>query len=106
MEGLVWSLSFTTSQELHDWTHVTISWHEMWGLKVYVNGELLQENNLPDEILSNELTSATHIEIGGVTSESYNATSLGTNFQMSDLRIWERLVSKQEIKENYKVSGR
>ena len=106
MEGLVWSLSFGMSQESHDWTHLTISWHEMWGLKVFINGEVAKKNNMPEEILKDTLIVSTHIEIGGVTSEIYNASSLGTNLQMSDLRIWERLVSRKEARTNYEVSSK
>lgn len=106
MEGLVWSLSFDMSQESHDWTHLTISWHEMWGLKVFINGEVAKKNNMPEEILNDTLIVSTHIEIGGVTSEIYNASSLGTNLQMSDLRIWERLVSRKEARTNYEISSK
>ena len=106
MEGLVWSLSFDMSQESHDWTHLTISWHEMWGLKVFINGEVAKKKNMPEEILNDTLIVSTHIEIGGVTSEIYNASSLGTNLQMSDLRIWERLVSRKEARTNYEVSSK
>lgn len=105
MEGLAWSLSFSTSDESHDWVHVTVTWHEMWGLTVYINGETAQANNMPEEISVQGLVSATHIEIGGVTSDMSNATLLGTNLQMSDLRIWERFVSKREVGTNYRTAG-
>ncbi|KAL9958730.1 hypothetical protein ACROYT_G035784 [Oculina patagonica] len=104
MEGLAWTLSFNTSHESHDWVHVTITRHEMWGLTVYINGEIVQANNLPEEVPIRDLVSATHIEIGGVTSDVKNASSLGTNLQMSDLRIWERFVSQQEVLANFKAS--
>lgn len=105
MEGLTWSSSFNTSHESHDWVHVTVTWHEMWGLTVYINGEIVDVNNMPEQVPIQDLVSATHIEIGGLTSDMNNASSLGTNLQMSDLRIWERFVSQQEVLENYKASG-
>lgn len=104
MECLEWNLIINGSHVPHDWVHVTVTWHEMWGLKVYINAELASETNQPQFISTEGFVSATHGRIGGVFTEDGNASSLGTILQMSDLRIWERFVSKQEILTNYITS--
>ena len=104
MEGLEWSLTTHSSSEPHEWEHVTVTWHDMWGLRVFINGEPSSYTNLPEFIATGDLVPATHVKIGGVLGENGSISSLGTNLQMSDLRIWERFVSEEEVMANYMTS--
>jgi len=104
MEGLEWSLTTYSSSELQEWEHVTVTWHGMWGLRVFINGEPSSYTNLPEFIATEDLVPATHVKIGGVLGENGSVSSLGTNLQMSDLRIWERFVSEEEVMANYMTS--
>lgn len=104
MEGLEWSLTTYISSEPHEWEHVRVTWHDMWGLRAFINGELSSYTNLPEFIATEDLVPATHVKIGGVLSENGSVSSLGTNLQMSDLRIWERFVSEEEVMANYMTS--
>ena len=104
MEGLAWSLAINRSGASHDWKHVTVTWHEMWGLKLYINGEMTSKTNEPEFISTVGLLKADHIRIGGALREDGNVSSLPTNLQMSDLRIWERFVYRSHIMTNYLYS--
>ena len=104
MEGLEWSLTTYSFSEPHEWEHVTVTWHDMWGLRVFINGEASSHTNLPEFIATEDLVPATHIKIGGVLGGNGSVTPLGTNLQMSDLRIWERFVSEEEVMANYMTS--
>lgn len=104
MEGLEWSLTTYSFSEPHEWEHVTVTWHDMWGLRVFINGEPSSYTNLPEFIATGDLVPATHVKIGGVLGENGSVSSLGTNLQMSDLRIWERFVSEEEVMANYMTS--
>ena len=104
MEGLKWSLTTYSFSEPQEWEHVTVTWHDTWGLRVFINGEPSSYTNLPEFIATGDLVPATHVKIGGVLGENGSVSSLGTNLQMSDLRIWERFVSEEEVMANYMTS--
>ena len=87
------------------WSHVTITWHESWGLKYYVNGNYLHGTNKWTRKLPANVTVANRIVIGGGESTMDGVSSLGANLQMSDLRVWERYLSPAHVKEKYEKSG-
>ena len=101
----VWSLS-SNPKLLLDWTHVTVTWHEAWGLKYYQNGNLHSETNKWTKWFGNEtLAVASRIVIGGGESVTDAVASLGGNLQMSDLRIWERYISPSDVLVKYENTG-
>lgn len=48
MDELEWLLTINGSGASHGWEHMTVTWHEMWVLKVYINGENASVNNTPE----------------------------------------------------------
>ena len=89
----------------HKWNHVTISWHEAWGLKYYLNGVYKNGTNKWIRDLESNFAVADRIIVGGGESELDGTSFVGENVQISDLRLWQNYLHSSDIKDKFNQPG-
>lgn len=88
---------FWYSQE---WFYFTFTWGVEAGLRYFQNGQLIASSQAPEDITrANDIF--TQLTIG-----KYNAESLDHygNLSVSDLLIWRKRLSDDEVLHSYKIS--
>ena len=100
----VWQL--TSAVPLQRWYHVTVTWHEAWGLQYYLDGKCVQQAAKWARQASQNFSVATGIVVGGAESQSDEIASLGANLLLSDLRVWEKYTHKAALLDNFRATGK
>lgn len=84
-----------------EWTHIAIS-HSPNGVKTYING-LLQFGNLTEGAYSGIQNSSQPLKVGVYRNQNGSYTGFFHGF-MDEVRIWNRVLSQEEINQNMNES--
>ena len=87
------------------WFQATVSWSRKWGLRYYENGQLIEETNAVLETNRGNTDSYYVLRIGAASSD-VDTYRLSENMQISDLRIWETLISTFQVEKLYHFSSK
>ena len=83
----VWEPSYATEPKLHTWYHVFLSWSNMGGGKIYINGVLGGEDRLGTSHVNNlDGTTYNKFLLG---CKSTSPLSGAGQMTLDDLRIWD-----------------
>ena len=88
------------------WFQATVAWSSKWGLRYYENGRLVAETNAVVEDENTKTDSYSYLTIGAASSNPTDTLLFSENIQISDLRIWETLLSSMQARKIYQFSGK